>query len=113
MENEDSAVKEWIKLYIECKVAKVQFIDHFIVGEFVNNRPNYTNEQVFSICLEILLEATKGLGLIEFLETSCELKTSEIARLEELRKSYFSPDGLKSCVYSIYREHAKNTEKIY
>jgi len=97
-------MKERLKLYIEGKVAKVQALDNIVIPEIQRNRGNYTKEQVFSTALEVLLEATKGMGLIEFLERNYELDEEERKRMEDLKKSY---PGLRENLIDIYRFHCR------
>lgn len=100
---EHDTVKELIKRNIEGKVAKVQAIDGLIIGPMIRKRESYNRQQVFAYSLETLLEATKGIGLIEFLEFNFTLSKEENRRMHELKKSY---SGLKSCIYDIYKSHS-------
>ena len=106
----EDLIKNNIKKYIRGKVAKVQVSDSFIVGKIVENSPKYTDEQVFSICLEALLEVAKGIGALEFLENNFNIDADEMLSISSLKESYIE---LKKRVYGIYKEHSKNAEEVY
>jgi hypothetical protein len=99
----DEEAKRRLLATIESKVAKVQALDLIVIGQMREDRFSYDNKQVFTACLETLLEAAKGKGIIEFVELNCNLTPQERVRLSELTFSY---GELKSNIYGIYAAHS-------
>ncbi len=95
-------MKEKLIGFIERKVVQVQGLDQIVIPEVQQCRQNYSNEEVFSRCLDVLLEAAKGVGAIEFLENNYSLDLMEMARIQELKESYL---GLRTEIYGLYQAH--------
>lgn len=102
MREQFESEKELLHLWIRSKVAKVNTLDDVVIGQVRTNRKHYTCQQVFTLCLELLLEATKGIGVAEFLREHYPLNSEEQQSITRILESY---QELKRNVYGIYDAH--------